>query len=110
MSRPSYQPVATAGANEAAHRTQIAEALNRILAGGINCTTTITLTANATTTTFKDPRIGGFSYIAFMPTTANASTAEKAGIWISAQQKGQCTINHASSANTDQNFTVSILG
>lgn len=70
---------------------------------------TVTLNVSATTTTLQDERIGPNSFIWFMPTTANASTA-LAGVYVSARQKGRATITHASSANSDQTFTYVVIG
>lgn len=96
--------------DEADHRRKIAEMLNdRINRGKFNCTTSITLTPSVTTTTLIDERLGAGSFVWFMPVTAHASTA-LANIYVTNQGKGSCTINHASSANVDQTFTVLILG
>ncbi len=45
-----------------------------------------------------------------MPLTANASIAEKAGVYVSAQAQGQVALTHASSADTGQDFSVLIIG
>ena len=96
--------------DEKNHRMQMAEMLNdRVNKGKINCTSTVTLTASSTTTSLIDDRIGAYSYVDFMPTTANAATA-KAAIYISNRNKGSLTINHASNAAVDQTFTIVILG
>jgi hypothetical protein len=105
-----FDPVPEIIADEQNHRRLLARALNRTIAGKLNCTfAAFTLNANATTTTLTDSRIYATSYIDFMPTTANAASA-RASIWVSSQIKGSCTVNHASSPNTDQTFTVVILG
>ncbi len=80
-----------------------------LLVGKANCTLDKTLNPNAVTTTLTDVRIHPGCVIDFMALTANAATA-KAGIWVSAIGKGTAIIHHASSANTDQNFRVSIVG
>jgi hypothetical protein len=97
-------------ANEQEHRRKIARVLNNAVGGRINCVVDVTLTAGATTTTVTDPRLSATSFIMWMPRTANASVAEKAGIWVSARSNGTAVLTHASSANTDQNFTILILG
>ena len=95
--------------NEKDHRQKMATMLNdQVNKGKINCTAALTLTPNVTTTTLIDERIGAYSYIDFMPLTAHAATA-KASIFVTNQMSGQATVNHASSANTDQNFMVVIL-
>ena len=96
--------------DEKEHRRQLASMLNdRVNKGKFNCTISLTLTANATSTTLTDERIGYASYIDLMPLTANAATA-KPNVYFSAMNNGSCTVNHASSAHTDQDFTVVILG
>lgn len=87
----------------------VIDEVNRIRIGRINATIDITLTANATTTTLTDPRLSAKSYVDFMPQTANAATA-KANIYVTGRKKGSCTLNHSSSANTDQTFTCLIIG
>jgi LDH2 family malate/lactate/ureidoglycolate dehydrogenase len=89
---------------------RLVEVVANMLRGNLNATLDVTLTAGATSTTVKDARLGPFSHIAPMPLTASASTAEKAGIWFSGQFNGQVTINHASSAATDQNVRLLIVG
>lgn len=96
--------------DEKEHRRQIAQMLNdRVNKGKFNCTVSLTLTPSATSTTLIDERIGANSFLDFMPQTANAALA-KSSIYVTNQAKGQCTVNHASSANVDQNFNVVILG
>ncbi len=93
------------------HRRQIAQAVNGLRQGKMNVTIAITLNAGATTTTLTDGRIGVTSCIVpSMPTTQNGATALNAGIWITNIVTGSCTINHASSANTDQNIRFLIVG
>src|SRR5712664_1006811 len=84
---------------------EIAERVNGILRGHLNAVSTVTLTANAATTTFADPRLSASSFIAFMPTTANAAAA-LGGLWVSGQTKGACTLNHTNNAQTDRAFSV----
>lgn len=87
----------------------VVDFVNRLLIGKLNATVDVTLTASVTTTTLNDSRIGASSFLDFMPQTANAATA-KANIYVTGRTKGQATINHASSANVDQTFTVLIIG
>ena len=88
----------------------IAQVVNGLLKGQLNNQIAVTLTASDTTTTITDPRLGVESNLHLTPLTANASTAEKAGIWISARGTGTMTLTHASSADVDQSFQGSILG
>jgi hypothetical protein len=110
-SNPGFPNVPPLHSNEKEHRKQLADALNRINSGKFNATIDLTLNANQTTTTLTDPRIFSTSaVIPAMATTANAATAIKNGIWISGAVKGSCTVNHASSANTDQTIRFVIVG
>lgn len=82
------------------------------MAGKWNAVGTVTFTANAATTTYNDPRIGGESYIGLMPTTANAAAdvGSATSIWITARGDGTCTINHPNNANVDKTFITVIVG
>lgn len=104
-----FLPVTEYEQDETEHRRQLARAINRLNGGKFNCTVDLTLRASQTTTTLTDARIGAFSFLDFMPTTANAATA-KANIYVTDRMKGSCTVNHSSSANTDQTFVVGIFG
>src|SRR5262249_48202801 len=95
---------------ESEHRRQLARAINRINTGKINCTLDVTLRANQSTTQITDPRIGASSFLMWMPQTANASAAEKGGIFVTGRAKGVATLNHPVSAATDQTMTLVILG
>lgn len=87
---------------------QIARTLNLVLGGKINATTTLTLAAGTTTTTMTDSRIGVYSVIYLMPTTANAAAA-LAGLYI-APGVGSAVVTHANTATTDRTFGVLIIG
>ena len=92
------------------HRRQLARAINRINAGKINCTLDVTLRPGQATTAIVDPRIAPTSFLAWMPQTASASAAERAGIYVSARAKGSAVLNHAANAAVDQVLTILILG
>ena len=92
----------------AAHRRKLAQAINRIDAGKVNCTLAVTLRANETTTTIQDPRLGPVSVILWMPQTASA--AAQSGLFVTGRTKGAATLNHAASPATDQVFTILVLG
>lgn len=81
----------------------------RLLAGKTNNVTTVTLTANATTTTLTDSRIGGGSYIGFEPTTANAAST-RSTLYVSAKDKGTATLTHSNTADVDKTYAVLIVG
>jgi hypothetical protein len=104
-----FPPVPENEADEQEHRRKIARAVNRINGGKFNATGSITLRANQTTTTLTDSRIYATSFIWLMPTTANAKTA-LANVYFTNLLKGSATINHSSSANTDQSFTYLVIG
>lgn len=104
-----YSPVATWLPDEKLHRRLIAELVNRLLGGKMNCTLEVTLTHSATTTTITDSRIGGSSHFSFCPLTANAVTS-LGSLYVSARAKGSAILTHASSANTDQTFSIGIFG
>ena len=81
------------------------------MAGKLNCTTSVTLTANAASTAFADPRITAQSVILLMPTTANASAEIGGGtIYIGTRGDQTATITHANNANADRTFAVAIIG
>lgn len=79
--------------------------------GRLNCTGTVTLAANAFSTTVEDQRVGISSFIDFVPQTANAA-AELAsgGMYVSGMTSHRFTITHASSAQDDRTFTYTIMG
>lgn len=104
-----FPAVAETSSDEKEHRRQLAQIANRLNRGKFNATGSITLRASQTTTTLTDERIGATSYIDFMPTTAHGATA-KQSIFMTNFIKGAATINHASSANTDQSFVYAVLG
>lgn len=79
------------------------------LVGKANNVSTVTLAANAATTTLTDPRLGAFSVITFMAQTANAA-AVAASIYVTGQAKGAATIHHTNDANTDKTFGIAIHG
>ena len=70
---------------------------------------TVTLTANAASTTLTDYRITASSVISLMPTTANAAGAI-ATTYIGTTAIGSATITHANNAQVDKTFRYSIIG
>lgn len=79
--------------------------INQIILGNLNNTDTVTLTESSTTTTVRNSRVSASSYIAFMPTTANAATEYAAGsMYVSSQTNGEFTITHANNSQTDRTF------
>jgi len=92
------------------HRRMLARAVNRLNVGKLNGTVTLTLLASQTSTTLTDPRLAATSFLMWMPQTANASAAERAGIYVTGRAKGSAVLNHAANAATDQTFTILIIG
>lgn len=104
-----YLGVAPFDDDEARHRRQLAVVLNNMLQGKTNNTGTLTVTANAATTTLTDSRIGATSVILLMPTTANAATA-LANVYFTTFADGSCTVNHANNAQVDRIFRYAVIG
>jgi hypothetical protein len=105
-----YDGVPEWEAVESEHRRKLARAINRINGGKLNCTLDVTLRPGQGTTTIVDPRIAPTSFLAWMPQTASASDAERAGIYVSGRTKGSAVLSHAANAATDQSLTILILG
>lgn len=97
------------GLSQSASQREIAERVNRLLQGKFNAVTTLTLTANAASTTLTDKRIGGATWIGLMPLTANAAAA-LATTWVSARANGSATITHANNAQVDKTYDVLLIG
>lgn len=109
MSTQGYPLAPQTFPNEKEHRRLIASAANLALQGKLNAVTKVTLAASATTTTLTDARIGANTWLGFQPTTADAAAA-LSGLYVSAQQKGQATLTHASTASVDRTFSVLLIG
>lgn len=106
---PTYTPVPGAPPEwDSAWATRIVAAVNLLL-GKLSNTADLTLDANATMTAFSHPRLSVASTLVFMPLTANAATA-KGTIYVTDQNNGVATINHANTADTDKTFRVFING
>lgn len=83
--------------------------LNSAIGGKLNATGSVTLTANDTTTTLTDVRIGGSSVILFSPTTANAAGA-MTNLRVTAKAKGSATLTHSNTAAVDKTFDYAVIG
>ena len=80
-------------------------AINELISGRNNATGTVTLTANATTTTLENANISEYSNVFLTPKTANASAELAAGfLYIDGYTSGQCTIHHRNDTTTDRTF------
>lgn len=105
--RPSVQEFMP---DEAQHRREIARSVHKIGKGALDCTLSVTLDANAASTTVIDSRISLQSAILMMPATAHAAAEIAGGAMFFTPTKGQVVINHANNAETDRTFTMAILG
>ena len=89
------------------------DVINNILLGRLNITTSVTLTANAASTTVTDPRISSTSRLILVPTTENASAEIGNGTIYQATSgrvNGSRVITHANNAQTDRTFDAIIIG
>lgn len=86
-----------------------------IMQGKTNNTGSVTLAANASTTTVTLPpnKLGSETLVLFMPTTANAATEFGAGtLYVSARNvaNNTFTITHVNNAQTDRTFNYAFVG
>lgn len=90
---------------------QIVRAVRELFQGRSHAKGTVTLTANATSTTVTAPNCGTDSDISLTPLTANAAAA-LATTYIQAAniKAGEFVITHANNAQTDRTFSYSIRG
>lgn len=86
-------------ANQGGNPRQVAEVVNRVLDGGLNCTGSVTLQTSSATTVVSDVRVGENSVITFMPKDTNAA-AELTSLYVSARTNGTFTITHNNSGTT----------
>lgn len=114
---PGAQPVPEFQRDEKEHRRQIARRVNSLTQGKFNATASVTLAANASSTTLSDTRIGAFSWIGLMPLTAHAAAELASGnLYFSGLMSGagggsgSVTINHTNNAQTDRTFLALIIG
>ncbi len=89
--------------------------VNGLMQGKSNNYGTVTLAANAGTTTVTEApnRISIYSVILFMPTTAHAATEFGAGtMYVSATSPSAntFTITHVNNAQTDRTFRYALIG
>jgi len=87
--------------------------LQQLGAGRSNAVGSVTLTANAATTTVTDMNCASGSSIHLMPTTANASAEIGAGtIYLATATilNGSFVITHANNAQVDRTFRYAIHG
>jgi len=92
---------------------RLAEVLNLALRGALNNSGTVTLTANAATTTLTDARIGFETAVVLVPTTANAAAEIGNGtlsISETGRVNGNVVITHANNAQADRTFRFLLSG
>ena len=92
---------------------ETADTANLAMSGKINSVGSITLTANAATSTLTNYFLGPDSAVFFDPTTANAATEIFGGtmyVLTANRGEGSWTITHANNANADRTFRYVILG
>lgn len=90
---------------------RLIDTINQLILGNLNNTATITLTANAATTTVTNSRVSANTHLEFMPTTANAATELASGsMYVSSRNKGEFVITHANNAQTDRTFSYLHVG
>ena len=89
----------------------VAKSINLILKGATNNGVTVSLTANAATTTVIDNRIGPSTTLDLKPTTANAAgaLATTYQTWPNTTS-GQAVLNHANNSQTDRTFRATLEG
>src|SRR3990167_7251282 len=90
---------------------EVAGIVNSVRSGKLNNVCSVTLTANATTTTLTDPLISANSHVSLMPTSATAAAAvgSATGVFVTPGD-GTATITHPNTAETDKTFSYSIIG
>lgn len=82
-------------------------AINELHDGYVECNSTVTFTANSTTTTLTDRLIHANSVVLLSPTTSNAAGENW---YIGTYSNGSCVITHANTSTTDRTFTYVVLG
>lgn len=103
-----YPGVPPDSGDEKRHRRQITEVVNNILTGKMNNTGSLTITANAATTTLTDSRLGANSVVLLMPTTLNAAAA-LANVYFDTFTTGSCVAHHTNNAQTDRVFRYAVF-
>jgi hypothetical protein len=95
--------------NEAEHRRQLAEGVNRALIGLLNNINTASLKKGVVSTTISDQRAGPDSLILPMPTSVDGATALT--LWrVSTQTDGSFVMTHVSTSTSDATIKYAIFG
>ena len=88
---------------------QVAEIVNNLVEGKMNCTGSITLETSGTTTTLNNERIGYDSVIILTPRSANAA-GETDHTYVSSKAVGSCVITHRNHGHADCEWDYVIIG
>lgn len=91
---------------------QVHQAVRELIEGRSNAVGTVTLTANATTTTVERSTVNRNAVVMLQPQTANAAAELGAGTayWSVSADGGAFTITHANNAQTDRTFGYLVIG
>lgn len=91
--------------------SKFAFAIKQLAEGRSNAVGTVTLTANAATTTVTAPNCGAGNKVWMFPCTANAAAIVAATYVADADvTKGQFIVHHTNNANADKTFFWVALG
>jgi hypothetical protein len=88
---------------------RIGDVLAKARQGKMNVTLSVTLATGATSTTVTDVRISATCGLVLVPITADA-VAIQGSVYVSSQKSGSAVLTHSSTANTDCNFIMVIVG
>lgn len=98
-------------APDEADRRKINTAINQLAQGRSNAVGSVTLAANAATTTVAAGNCGAGSVVLLSPLTAHAAAEIGNGtIYVSAVASGTFTLAHANNAQTDRTFGFVAVG
>lgn len=89
---------------------QIHQAIRELIEGRSNAVGTVTLTANATTTTVSAVTVNRNAIVLLSPQTANAAAALATTYVTVAAGGGSFVITHANNAQTDKTFGYLVIG
>lgn len=90
---------------------KIVEVLRQLSQGRSNAVGSVTLTANASTTTVTAPNCGSGSTVSLFPETANAATEFGAGtLRVGTVSNGSFVITHVNNSQTDRTFRYVSVG
>ncbi len=88
---------------------QVIDFANRLMTGRLNATLSVTL-STSTSTTITDSRLGPNSFIGLSPLTASAMKANTTGWYVNTQTRGSASLSHSAFSNTDQTFSLLLIG